>query len=478
MASRKARGSATTRSPARGELIRSPAVLARIFDHAPDAQLFVGADGQILEVNSQAELMFGYNRRDLVGHPVEMLLPERLVGCHLEHRTGYMRAPHTRPMGEGIELFARRKDGSELPVDIMLSPVETGQGVLALAVVRDITQHKRAEEKFRGLLESAPDAMVIVNGDGKVVLVNSQTERVFGFPRQELLGKAVEMLVPQRFRQHHPAHRGRYFSRPWVRPMRAGLELFGLRKDGTEFPIEISLSPLETEEGVLVSSAIRDITERKQAEVEAREAREVYLKELHHRVKNNLQVISSLLFLQSTHTTDSEVMEILKESQSRVKSIALIHEKLYQQPELGKIDFGEYVRDLVNDLFRSYGIRHEVVNVRMQIDNVFLEIDTAIPCGLIINEIVSNVFKHAYPSGQGGTVSIELIRGSSGEFQLTIRDDGVGLPPDFDLQASKSLGLKLVTDLARQLDGKVEVDPSKGTAFRIVFREVQYKERS
>jgi PAS domain S-box-containing protein len=238
---------------------------SRIFEHYPDAVLVVDRGGCITRVNSQAETMFGYSRSELIGQAVEILIPERFGGSHAEYRSRYSAHPLPRPMGETLELFGRRKDGHEYPIDVMLSPIETDEGPVVVATVRDLTRSRHAEQKFRDLLESAPDGLVIVSEPGTIVLVNARAETLFGYQRGEMVGQPLNVLVPERFRASHAEQTLLFFSSPTERSIE-GLDLLALRKDGTEFPAQISLGSLRTDEGLLVSAAVRDISARKLAE--------------------------------------------------------------------------------------------------------------------------------------------------------------------------------------------------------------------
>ncbi|MEV6046883.1 PAS domain S-box protein [Streptomyces xanthochromogenes] len=242
-----------------------------LLEAAPDAMVIVDDAGVIRLVNAQTETLFGYPRDELLGRPIEVLVPQRFRAHHPGHRMGYSANQQVRPMGADLELYGLRRDGAEFPVEISISPLQTPDGLLISAAVRDVSERKAAEARFRALLEAAPDAIVIVDDAGTIQLVNAQTEALFGYQREELLGRQVEVLVPQRFHHHHPSYRHGYVVNRRVRPMGAGLDLYGLRRDGVEFPVEISLSPLETPDGTLVSAAIRDVSERKKAEAQLAE---------------------------------------------------------------------------------------------------------------------------------------------------------------------------------------------------------------
>lgn len=338
----------------------------------------------------------------------------------------------------------------------------------------DITDHKRAEDRFRKVVEDAPAAMLMVDAAGVIALVNAQTERLFGYAREELIGRSVEALVPERFRSEHPAQRESFFEDPRTRAMGAGRDLYGLRKDGTEVPVEIGLNPIRTEGGPHVLASIIDITERLQSAerlLQSLQEKDLLIKEVHHRVKNNLAVIGSLFYLQSTVTQDEPTLRILQDCRDRVQSMALVHERLYRSGDLASVDFAEYARELSNQLYRQYVMDSDAVRLRVDAEEVRLEIDRAIPCGLILTELVANSLKHAFPEGRTGEIVVSLRAKAGGGLVLSVSDDGVGLPESAPQEnRGHSLGMRLVHSLTRQLDARMEFlrrDP--GTEARLTL---------
>jgi PAS domain S-box-containing protein len=237
-----------------------------VVESAPNGIVMIGPTGLIEMVNAQTERMFGYTRNELLGKPIEMLVPERYRRNHPGLRKSFFAAPVSRPMGAGRDLYGLKKDGSEFAVEIGLNPIETDEGTMVLSAIVDISARKRLEERFRLVVESAPNGIVMIGPTGLIEMVNAQTERMFGYTRNELLGKPIEMLVPERYRRNHPGLRKSFFAAPVSRPMGAGRDLYGLKKDGSEFAVEIGLNPIETDEGIMVLSAIVDISARKQLE--------------------------------------------------------------------------------------------------------------------------------------------------------------------------------------------------------------------
>ncbi|TDQ82434.1 PAS domain S-box-containing protein [Dongia mobilis] len=443
----------------------------RIVEASPSALVMVDAEGRIELVNAQSERLFGYGRDELIGRSVEMLIPPRFRGHHPQLRNGFSTDPRSRPMGAGRELYGMRRDGSEFPVEIGLNPIETDQGLKILSAIVDITERRRSAERFRRVVEAAPNAMVMISQQGRIEMVNAEAERVFGYDRSELLGQSIEILVPERFRSQHPALRHGFFAAPASRPMGEGRDLFGLRKDGSEFPVEIGLNPIETEDGTMILSAIVDISDRKQKEESIRQAlreKDVLLSEVHHRVKNNLQIIHSLLDLQSSQIDDPTVIAMLRDSQNRIRSMSLIHQTLYQSKDFARVDFANFLDSLLPTLMDSYSTASDRIALSVAVDDVHLPLNQAIPCGLIVNELIANALKHAFPGGMRGRIDVASRRSGDNEVALSVSDDGIGLRDGQEIK-SATLGLTLVQMLARQLHGEISVNRRNPTRFDLTF---------
>lgn len=452
------------------ELRRAIDLETAILDAALDAIITIDENGTVLAWNPAAVRTFGYSVAEAKGKSIDQLIiPPELRD---QHNAGLNRLRHG---GEAVvldrvlEMPSIRADGRRLTVELAIRRVNTVDAVRYTAFVRDITERKlseerdrRSEERIRIVVEAAPNAMLMVDGQGKIKLVNSQTERLFGFRREELLDQPVEMLVPERYRAAHPDLRTGFFHAPAVRSMGAGRDLFGRRRDGSEVPIEIGLNPVQTEEGEFVLASIIDITERKQVELQRQEAlaeTETLLKEVHHRVKNNMQVVSSLLGLHAMKVRDTAQGEVLDDCRNRIRAMSLIHERLYTAGQFARIEFGEYLGDMVRNILASSVDAAARVRLILRMEPIEVNLDVAVPLSLIASELVLNALKHAFADGRPGTLTVTLQSGPE-MHELFMQDDGHGLPENFSPAASTGIGIELMDSLTRQIRGHWAFVPS------------------
>jgi PAS domain S-box-containing protein len=353
--------------------------------------------------------------------------------------------------------------------------------VMALVFAVVVLDRKRAEEvraRLAAIVESSVDAIVGITMERTVVSWNRAAERLFGYPAGEAIGSPISFVMPpDRVHEENQIidrlKRDEYIDH---------FETVQRRKDGQEFPVSLTISPIKDATGKIIgaSKSVRDISDKKRAEEQIQASlreKEVLLREIHHRVKNNLQVIFSLLRLQSKLVTDPKASALFKDSQARVKAMALVHETLWQSKNLSRIDMSEYSRTLTRRLFESYGISSDTLGLNLNIAPVSFSMETAVSCGQLINELVSNCLKHAFPNGRTGDVTVELLSNGNDTYLLTVSDNGVGLPPDFEVGKAESLGWQLVPMLVEQLNGTFELQESAGTTVRLTFSEIHYKGR-
>jgi PAS domain S-box-containing protein len=445
-----------------------------ILESVPDAMVIVGATGVIEHVNTQVEKLFGYQRGELVSQTVEVLVPDRFRHMHETQRARVASAPYGRPMDAGLHFTGRRKDGTEFPVDISLAPLETDEGTKTIAAIRDIARRaiaedaqRKTEQLFRGLLDSAPDAMVVVDTNGIIQLVNAQTERLFGYARAELRDQSVDVLLPERFRTAHLRHRVGYLSKPVARLMGADLELYGRRNDGTEFPVDISLSAMESETGLLVIAAVRDVTERREAKKKLDESFEnvqrqrLFARLISAQEEERLRIASDIhddtiqamtatsLRMQQLrrHLTEPDQIELLSRLEDAVReSIVRLRRLMFdlRPASLDRSGLAAAIRELLERLQEETHLTFNLEN-HLSAEPVG-DIRTAIY--RIAQEALVNVKKHAAAT----KVDVELRSVGAG-CRVRIQDDGRG----FDVEATDSkpghLGLVSMRERAQIAGG-------------------------
>lgn len=335
-----------------------------------------------------------------------------------------------------------------------------------------VPQRIQLDEYLGQAFNRMPVAMIVVNQQGAITRVNQLAETTFGYDARELIGQPVETLIPERYRHNHPHFRRGFLAEATARPMGLGRDLSGLRKDGSEFPVEIGINPVDTGEGIMVLSVILDLSERKQAEKRIQDAltqKDLLLREVHHRVKNNLQVIHSLLDLQVLKLDDHDVIGVLRDSQNRIRSMSLIHQTLYQSSNFARVDFQRFLDELVPSLIESYRSVVGQVSIDINAHEVKLPINEAIPCGLVINELVSNALKHGFAHAQQGSIRVTVLATEDNMVEISVSNDGHPIPPDLDFARSATLGFQLVRLLTRQLNGTLDIQRAGPTRISLRF---------
>ncbi len=444
-----------------------------VVESAADGILSFDEHGIIESFNPAAEKLFSCRASEVIGKSIQTIIPGyRGVLEVLQPET-----VESRITGVEREMVGHRWDGSTFDMDLTVSELIVDDKKLTMAIIRDVSARMRAEkqlreseERLRLIVEHSPDAIAIHSG-GIILFVNAKAVDLLGASSpEELQGRPILDFVQPDQRKTVMERVQRMVAHNVNVPM---VEERFVRLDGRTVDVEVVAIPFTFMGKPTIQVVARDISRRKAADAEIRKSlkeKEVLLKEIHHRVKNNLQVIISLLDLQSDKVADRIALEALRECQNRVKSISLIHERLYQSRDLAHVDFPEYISMLMDNLLRSYGVSGDRVRMKIDVMDVQMGLDTAIPCGLIIHELVSNALKHAFPGGRSGEIRVGLYADGDRNF-LVVSDNGAGFRGVTDFRTVSSLGLQLVDTLTSQINGNIDFHTNGGTEFIISFQQ-------
>lgn len=421
--------------------------------------------GRIIDANAAAQAFYGYSREQLLAmratdiNTLTASEVQALMTSVIEER------------GSHFEFQHRLADGSVRDVEVSSSRIQLGECCVLHSIVHDTTKRKKAErelqkhyETYQDILSTTLDGFWLVDFQGNILDVNDSYIRQSGYSREELL-----RMRPNDLDIHETAADTADRIRQMIESGQTIFETIHRRKDGSTWHVEISVGVCNGAGGQFVGF-LRDITARKMVDEQLRRSlqeKEVLLKEIHHRVKNNLQVIHSILSLQSKRVAEPTTRLMIDESLNRVCSMALIHERLYRSENLSCIDFKGYLQSLVDAISVTYHCPNVTCVVAME--PLYLDVNVGVPCGLIANELVSNSLKHAFPDGRKGTITVGIWTNNHGDNVLAVKDDGIGCAPEVAFGNSLSLGLQIVNGLTAQLHGTITHSTDRGFNIRITF---------
>jgi PAS domain S-box-containing protein len=441
--------------------------LSYAVEQSPSSVVITDAKGNIEYVNLKFTQLTGYTFKESIGNNPRILKSGKTTVKE------YKRLWEIITSGEEWrgELYNRKKNGEFFWESTSISPVKDEMGTITnfISIKEDITERKQKEEKLQiyGILfDNVSDLAYICDTEGKILFLNKVFEKLSGCKLEEFIGKSFAPLFD-----------GEDLKRAtnlYVRTLKGESPQEEVYFKDTGVLCEYKSLPLRNEEGEIIGvlGTARDVTERKKTDEQIKASlkeKEVLLDEVHHRVKNNLQIISSLLDMSSMKTRNQEAIALFAESRNRVDSMALIHSQLYESERFDRIDMGRHIQQLSGNLLNIYS-KEQTITLDIKSANVYLPVTQAVPCALVLNELISNSLKHAYRDGQKGTMSIIMRQANDGTTLLKVQDDGLGIPEDIEIERVKSLGLKLVRNIVyKQLNGEIEVVRNKGTEFIIKF---------
>ncbi len=459
----------------------------QLIEYAPNAMLMINKKRQIRLINKEVEKLFGYHRSELIGQQLEILLPARFKSKHPKYVDQYFEAPSIRSMGAGRDLFGLKKDGSEVAIEIGLNPLVLEEGTFILASIIDITERKKAEERFRLIVESVPNSMLMIDKNRTITLINKQLEKLFGYKRDELIGQQLEILLPDRFKTKHPEFVANYFKSLSIRSMGAGRDLYGLKKDGTEVAIEIGLNPLVLQEGTFILASIIDITERKKME----QMKVEFISTVSHELRTPLTSVRGslgLLLSEKFGDISKDVKDLLNIALTNCERlIRLINDILdIEKMESGQDDFKlvpTKLTNLVQDVLSANKGYSEQYEVRLQFESDFSEMIYIDPDK--ITQVITNLLSNAIKFSPAGESILVKINGLDKKVRVSIIDNGSGIPENFKnkifekfSQADSSdrrekggtgLGLNICKTIVEKHSGIISFDPEKTKGAHFYF---------